>query len=200
MNMVKALLLIVAALLVGQTASAAGCKYQKNETDKFTKVVTRWTKWNPVMSTWHLSKIHHIPYVSVYTVDDDAQLLIKIETFIQEKTPPDELYLEEYLVVTEGAPLLIMMEDGTTIELPALNNVRAVTHTEEDPAEGPDSVTMFRTTGTAIIKYRLDHAAKNTLAGQSVRSITVTTDSSNFDFEIHEKSVDDFATAISCSL
>lgn len=200
MSRTGTIVFIIAVLLTGQTAGAADCKYQKNETDKFTKVVTRWTKWNPVTSTWHLSKIHHVPYVSVYTVDDDAQLLIKIETLIQEQTPPDELYLEEYLVITEGAPLLIVMEDGNTIELPALNYVRAVTHTEEDMAEGPDSVTMFRTTGTAIIKYRLHDAAQSALAGQSVRSISVTTDNSNFDFEMHKKSVDDFATAIKCSL
>jgi len=200
MNMARGLLLVIAALLVGQTASAAGCKYQKNETDKFTKVLTRWTKWNPVMSTWHLSKIHHIPYVSVYSVDDDAQLLLKIETLIQEKYPPDELYLEEYLVVSEGAPLQIVMQDETTIELAALKKVRAITRTQEDISGGPDSDTMFRTTGTAIIHYPLDDAAKIALAGQSVRSISMTTDNSNFDFEIHKKSVDDFAAAVKCIL
>jgi len=196
----RGLFLAIAVLLLGQAANAAGCKYQKNETDKFTKVVTRWTKWNALTSTWHLSSIHHVPYVSVYTVDEDAQLLLKIETFIQKKHPPDEIYLEEYLVVSEGAPLLLMMKDGTIMELPALNNVHEATHTAVDPASGADSVTMFRTTGTAVIKYPLDDATKKALAGQSVSTIRVTTDNSEFDFEIHKKSVNDFAAAIKCNL
>ena len=200
MNSARGLLLIIAVLLLGQTANAAGCKYQKNETDKFTKVVTRWTKWNALTSTWHFSSLHHVPYVSVYTVNDDAQLLLKIETFIQKKYPPDEIYLDEYLVVSEGAPLLLMMKDGTILELLALNNVRAATHTAVDPGSGDDSVTMFRTTGTAVIKYPLDDATKKALAGQSVSTIRVTTDNSEFDFDIHKKSVNDFAAAIKCSL
>ena len=200
MNNARGLLLIIAVLLLGQTANAAGCKYQENETDKFTKVTTRWTKWNALTSTWHFSSTHHVPYVSVYAVNDDTHLLLKIETFIQKKHPPNANYLDEYLVVSEGAPLLLMMKDGTILELPALNNVRAATHTAVDPASGDDSVTMYRTTGTAVIKYPLDDATKKALAGQSVSTIRVTTDNSEFDFEIHKKSVNDFAAAIKCSL
>lgn len=200
MNSTRALIIIIAVLLLGQTANAAGCKYQQNETDKFTKVVTRWTKWNPLTSTWHFSSTHHIPYVSVYSVDGDAHLLLKIETFIQKKYPPDELYLDEYLVVSEGAPLFITMADETILELPALNNVRANTHTAEDRDSGPDAVTMYRTTGTAIIKYPLDDATKDALAGQSINVIRVTTDNSNFDFDVNKKSVNDFATAVKCIL
>ena len=199
MNSTRALLLVIAVLLSGQSANAAGCKYQENETDKFTKVVTRWTKWNALTNTWHFSKTHHVPYVSVYSVDDDDQLLLKIETFIQERYPPDEIYLEEYLVVSRGAPLLIMMKDETILELPALNNVRAGTHTAEDPGSGDDSVTMYRTTGTAVIKYPLDDATKKALAEQPVSTIRVMTDNSNFDFEIHKKSVNDIAAAVECS-
>ena len=200
MNNARGLLLVIAVLLLGQTANAAGCKYQENETDKFTKVTTRWTKWNALTSTWHFSSTHHVPYVSVYTVNDDAHLLLKIETFIQKKHPPNAMYLDEYLVVSEGAPLLLMMNDGTILELPALNNVRAATHTAVDPASGDDSVTMYRTTGTAVIKYPLDDATKKALAGQSVSTIRVTTDNSEFDFEIHKKSVNDFAAAVECLL
>ena len=63
MNSTRTLLFIIAVLSSGQSASAADCKYQENETDKFTKVVTRWTKWNALTSTWHFSKTHHVPYV-----------------------------------------------------------------------------------------------------------------------------------------
>jgi hypothetical protein len=192
MNTSKALIIIIAGLLFAQTASAAGCKYQENETDKFTKVTTRWTKWNPLMSEWHFSRIHHIPYVSVHSVDGDAVLMIKVVTFIQEKSPPDEFYLEEYFVVSEGAPLLIMMEDETIIELPALNNVRAGTQSSGDAEDG------YKTTGTAIIKYPLDDATKSALTDQSVNTIRISTDNSDYDFEIHKKSVDDFATAVTC--
>lgn len=199
MNSTRAILLVIAVLLTEQTASAAGCKFQENNTDKFTKVVTRWTKWNPLTSTWHFSKTHHVPYVSVYSVDDDDQLLLKIETFIQEKYLPDEIYLKEYLVVSKGAPLLIMMKDETILELPALNNVRAGTHTVEDPGSGDDPVTMYRTTGIAVIKYPLENATKKALIEQPVKMIRVTADNSNFDFEIHKKSVNDFAAAVECS-
>jgi hypothetical protein len=194
MSIVRALIMITASLLMGQIADAASCKYQENDTDKFTKVVTRWTKWNPLMSEWHFSRIHHIPYVSVHSVDGDAQLLIKFETFIQEKNPPDEIYLQEYLVISEGAPLLIMMADDSILELPALNNVRAGTHTSGDDVDG------YKTTGIGIIKYPLDDATKDALLEQSAKTIRITTDYDHYDFEIHEKSVHDFATAVRCSL
>jgi len=92
-----------------------------------------------------------------------------------------------------------MMKDETILELPALNDVRAATHMAEDMGSGDDPVTMYRTTGTAVINYPLDDATKKALAEQPVSTIRVTTDNSNFDFEIHEKSVNDIAAAVECS-
>jgi hypothetical protein len=50
------------------------------------------------------------------------------------------------------------------------------------------------------MKYPLDDAAKKALTEQSVDTIRITTDNSHYDFEIHKKSVDDFVTAVKCSL
>jgi hypothetical protein len=50
-----------------------------------------------------------------------------------------------------------------------------------------------------FFKYGLGDAAKKVLTGQPVSAIRVTTDNSNYDFDIHKKSVSDFVGAVKCS-
>jgi len=132
-------------------------------------------------------------------VDGDAQLLLKIETLRQEKHPPDSYELENYLVVSKGAPLIITMADETLLELPALHDVRAAIMTGA-PGENDPGSDLYVTTVTAVIEYPLDAGSMETLARQPATRISVTTDNSNFDFEVHKKSINDFATAVECTL
>jgi len=192
MSNAKILTIIVVGLLLTPTADAARCKYQVNDTDKFTKVLTRWTKWNPLMSEWHFSRIHHVPFVSVHSVDDDAHLLVKVESYIQQMHPPDELYLENYFVVWEGTPLLIIMEDESVVELHALEDVRASTQTSGDDVDG------FKTSGTAVLKYSLSDATREALAAQPAKTLRIITHSEEYEFEVQKKSVNDIAVAVEC--
>lgn len=192
-------MLLVLVLFASQSTDAAGCKYQHNETDKFTKVVTRWTEWNPIAPTWGFSRVRHTPYISIHSVDDEVVLLLKIDLLRQEKQAPDMDELENFLVVSEGAPLFITLADGTLLELPALEDVRAWTNTTWPGENDPES-NLYVTTGSGTLKYPLDAADLEALAGQPASKVSVTTDNGSFDIEVHKKSVNDFMTATNCSL
>jgi len=125
-------------------------------------------------------------------VDDEVHLLVKVESLIQQNHPPDELYLENYFVVWEGTPLLIIMEDASVVELHAVEEVRAGTHTSGDDEAG------YKTTGTVVMKYALSEATKTALSAQPVHTIRIITDSEEYEFEVHKKSVNDIATAVEC--
>lgn len=190
---IRLVLVLTAVSLLGQTAHAAKCRYQENSTDKFTKVVTRWTKWNPVMSTWHFQRRHHVPHVSAHYHDGEVDLLIKVASMIQEKEPPDPQYLDEYMVVSAGAQLLVKFQDESMIRLRASRDARAKVYTEGDDESG------YRSTGEVVLHYPLDEGSIAALWEQPVIWIRLSTEYKAYEFEIHKRSVNDFGSAVRCA-
>ena len=105
--------------------------------------------------------------------------------------------LEDYIVVDEGAPLLLMMEDGTIMEFLAMNAVRENAYTVSPEDQSYDT-NMHVTRALATIKFPLDASTAKELASQPVTKVRVTTANRRFDFEIHKNSREDFKKAVEC--
>ncbi len=185
-------------LFGAQYADAADCRYQTNSTDKFTKVVTQWTKWNELMSGWTRNFRRYSPIISVHAIDGEVQLLLKIEYFRQKKDSPALKDYEDVIYVVEGAPLLIMMADNSIIKLLALSEVRTDAYTISPEEQQSHDSNMYYTKATAVIKYALDAGAVEALTRQSAARLRLTMVRDDFDFEIHKKSVDDLSSAVRC--
>ncbi len=197
MNSTRALVIIIAVLLLGQSANAAGCKYQQNETDKFTKVVTRWTKWNALTSSWLRNFREFAAHISVISEGGDARLLLKIE-YYKESTysPPDE-DLHDFFVFPEYGALLIRMSDGTFTELPAIGEVRKNAYVVAPEDQGRDT-DKYSTVANAVVKYALSESAMEALTAQPATKFTMTTAGNPIEVDIHKKSVGDFANDVEC--
>jgi hypothetical protein len=187
------LILAVLALVGGQEAAAAGCKYQEDVTDKFTKVVTRWTKWNELMNGWTRNFREYSPIISVHSFDGDVHLLLKIEYFLQKSKAPADIETENVIYVLEAAPLLIMMADESVTELRSVSEARTDAHVGQREDQG-----MYFTTAAAVIKYALDEETIKALSSQPAMKLRLTMANKDLDFDVHEKSIDDLRSAIQC--
>jgi len=185
-------------LASGQNAAAADCKYQENVTDKFTKVVTRWTKWNELMNGWTRNFREYSPIISVHSLDGDVQLLLKIEYFIQGTKEPVDIEIEDVIYVLEAAPLLIMMADKSVTKLLSMGEVRTDAYVVPPEEQRSVESNMYYTRAAAVIKYALDEETMKALSSQSATKLRLTMANKDLDFDVHEKSVDDLSLAIRC--
>lgn len=181
-----------------QNAAAADCKYQENVTDKFTKVVTQWTKWNELMNGWTRNFRDYSPIISVHSVDGNVQLLLKIEYFIQESKEPAGIEIEDVIYVLESAPLLIMMADKSVTELLSTSEVRTDAYVIPPEEQHSHDSNMYYTKAVAVIKYALDDETMKALSSQPAKKLRLTMANKNLDFDVHKKSVDDIRSALKC--
>ncbi len=181
-----------------QNAAAADCKYQENVTDKFTKVVTQWTKWNELMNGWTRNFRDYSPIISVHSVDGNVQLLLKIEYFIQESKEPAGIEIEDVIYVLESAPLLIMMADKSVTELLSTSEVRTDAYVVPPEEQHSHDSNMYYTKAVAVIKYALDDETMKALSSQPAKKLRLTMANKKLDFDVHKKSVDDIRSALKC--
>ncbi len=198
MKILLVFFLAIGALVGAQNASAAGCKYQENVTDKFTKVVTRWTKWNELMNGWSRNFREYSPIISVHSVDGDVQLLLKVEYFIQESREPAGIETEDVIYVLEAAPLLIMAADKSVTKLQAISEVRTDAYVVPPEEQHTHDSNMYYTKAAAVIKYSLDEATIKALSSQPAIKLRLSMANKELDFDVHKKSVDDLRSAIQC--
>ena len=190
--------LAIVTLVGAQNAAAADCKYQENVTDKFTKVVTRWTKWNELMNGWTRNFRDYSPIISVHSFDGNVQLRLKIEYFIQESKEPAGIEIEDVIYVLEGAPLLIMMADKSVTELLSMSEVRTDAYVVPPEEQHSHDSNMYYTKAVAVIKYALDEETMKSLSSQPAIKLRLTMANKDLDFDVHKKSVDDLRSAIKC--
>jgi len=197
----KVLIVFCLATLVlagAQNAAAADCKYQENVTDKFTKVVTRWTKWNELMNGWTRNFRDYSPIVSLHSFDGNVQLLLKIEYFIQKSKEPTSIEIEDVIYVLESAPLLIMMADKSVTELLSMSEVRTDAYVIPPEEQHSHDSNMYYTKAVAVIKYALDGETMKALSSQPAIKLRLTMANKDLDFDVHKKSVDDIRSALKC--
>jgi hypothetical protein len=183
---------VVAALASGNV-SAADCKFDTDETDKFTKVRTLATRRNSLESFWGDSSVDKQKniYVSAYYHDGDLALNLQIMfTRYVDRMPPS-YELRDAIVIPKDSPLLVMMADGSIVTLNSFYPINA------------NATAMYTSTRVSVdsgasIFYPLDDQLIAALSSQAATKIRVQAAGTHYDFEIDEKSQYDIGNAIRC--
>jgi hypothetical protein len=194
-------LVVVSVLFASSAVHAASCKFQHDSVDKFTKVRTLWTRWDPMESFFgdlgDRSMDTAAGFASAWYEADEISLRIKIELTGLSDLEPPSYELEDTIVVPEGARLLIMMADETIVTLFSAEEVR-VNSAVTPPETGMNITSSFEIEAEADIRYALDGEAIAALTRQGATNIRVEAADTQYDVAIHKKSFGDITKAIEC--
>ena len=194
-------LFVTALVLANGTAHAAKCKFQTDSTDKFTKVRTLQTRWDPLESFFNdigkTSGTTLTSYVSAWHKAGSTDLAVRIGLSSYSKRMPPEYELLDTIVIPEGARLLVMMADETVGTLFSKNEVR-INSKAIPPETGTNITSKFVIDTEAVIHYALDAESIAALTSQNATNLRVEAAETNYDIEIHKKSFGDLKKAIEC--
>ncbi|MBI2722926.1 MAG: hypothetical protein HYX39_12195 [Bacteroidetes bacterium] len=167
------LTLFTGSILLGNAfAQKADCKYQTDETDKFTKKKILWTKW------------------------DNFTKFLGPSALVCGIAEGDKKYhdLNNSLVVPSGSKIMILLGDQSTVELKTGQETKG-SSSYEAPGSGNNNTDKYFVSTTTTIKYILDDSAIKTLITKNPTSVRVETANGNYDYEFGKK---DFEDAINC--
>lgn len=194
-------LVVLSALFTSSAVHAAKCRFQHDSVDKFTKVRTLWTRWDPMESFFgdlgDTSMDTPAGFVSAWYETDEISLRVKIELKGFSDLEPPFYELEDRIVVPEGARLLVMMADETIVTLYSAREER-VNSAVTPPETGMNITSSFEIEAEADIRYALDSEAIAALTRQGATNIRVEAADTQYDVAIHKKSFGDITKAIEC--
>lgn len=98
--------IVLLALTTVADAATSQCKYQENSADKFTKIKTVRTKWNPLLNPWSEAFRDHSAFISIKSIGDELQLQIKIDSPRRSNAEPSDEELQHTYVISVGALVL----------------------------------------------------------------------------------------------
>ncbi len=185
------------------TANAADCKFEENRVDKFTKVKIVQTKWERLSSLpgfFAASSAH----ASVRVKDDETYLGIKLMMKEGDEFRPRPYQLRNRISIAQGASLLLMMADGSIVELqtPAGASLDATIQVTTDTDNKP----YYSIESAGNLEYTLDEESIAALSKQDVTYMRIAgvekyTDvySEHIDFEIREKMFGSIRSALQCA-
>jgi len=194
-------------ILTGTTANAAKCKFQDGSYNALTKVRTVQTKWEKLISG--LGKSPEGPHevqaaaVSAKLEGSNSYLAIRISLEDYSRREPPPYQLEDAIAIPESSQLLILMDDGAILRLPAKDE-HSFDATFVPP--GTASSTRFRKTDMndyvktteAFISYVLDENTAAALRAQDATNMRVEAGDTYYDIDLQKKSRGDVAAAIEC--
>ena len=190
-------LLAIVILGISSTANAAKCKFAKDEVDPFTEVKTLQTNWDQLTSTWMADSREIDGWISVLSRGDWVTLWVKLDYTVKPKKKPTDEQLRNRIVVLEGAPLLILMEDDSIVELTPTHEVRKDAYAVA-PWDHPMDTDKWTMRAAANIEYALPPEAIAALKAQKATDLRITAADREFDIEVHKKSRTDFQNALAC--
>jgi len=194
-------LFVTALLTANGTALAAKCKFQTDSTDKFTKVRTLQTRWDPLESFFNdfgkTSGTLLTSYVSAWHESGNSRLGVRIGLSSYSKRRPPDYELMDTVVIPEGARLLAMMADETVVTLFAKKEMRFNSKLVP-PGTGSNDTDEFAIDTYAYLYYPLDAETIAALTRQNATNLRVEAADKNYDIEIHKKSYGDLKKAIEC--
>lgn len=194
-------LVVLSALFTSNVIHAAECRFQHDSVDKFTKVRTLWTRWDPMESFFgdlgDRSMDTPAGFASAWYEAGEISLRIKIKLTGLSDLEPPTYELEDTIVVPEGARLLVMMADETIVTLYSAREERV--NSAVTPPETRTNITSsFEIEAKADIRYALDSEAIVALTRQGATNIRVEAADTQYDVAIHKKSFGDIKKAIEC--
>lgn len=193
--------LAVPAILASNGAAAANCKFQQDETDKFTKVRTLWTRSDGLEALFGASNETAdgdlISFVSAYSRDGDMNLMLKISLSSYHKRRPLSQELKGVMDIPAGSRLLIMMADETIVTLFSASGIKKDAYLISPSAPGNITDTYIKEYG-ATIRYALDAETSEALTSQDATNVRVEAADTRYDIKIHKKSSGDIKKVIKC--
>jgi hypothetical protein len=188
-------------LFASGSAHAAKCKFSEDSVDKFTKVRTLSTRWDPLESFFgglgKSPKTSLTSYVSARYAADSIYLAVRIGLSSYSKSRPPKYELQDAIVVPEGARLLAMMADESVVVLFSAHEVK-VNSTAIPPETGSNITSEFAIDTEAVIRYVLDADTMKALTSQGATNLRVEAADTKYDIKVHKKSFGDLKKAIEC--
>ena len=185
--------LVLILLVTGNDAFSAGCKFDTDSTDKFTKERTLGTRRDSLESFWGDSSKDEQKdlYVSAWYNNGERALRVDIllTRYVNRMPPPYQL--RNTLVIPKGSRLLVKMADDTIVTLLSANPISS------DSRATRMSGSVSVDTG-AIIYYPLNDELMAALTSQGAAKLRVEAADTHYDLKIDDKSLDDIGNAIRC--
>jgi hypothetical protein len=170
-------------------ANAAECKFEEQSVDKNTNATV--IKTEPEQLTHWFRELRRTmtAFVSAHSVHGVKSLQVRIE-YVRPTPISAETAAQNPLTILEDGELLIAMNDGALLRLPASQSVEGNT-LEDDPHPG------WLTT-IATIDYELSDSTAEGLMAQDAKAVRVMTDSAYHDVRIHKSNIDAIRRAVEC--
>jgi len=177
-----------AVLSLAPTANASECQYEKNEIDLFTKERLVTTEWAGFASFYNTGIEAIFASVSAITEGNQDYLALRIQVTVTLGYDLDDDDLREFLVFPKDANLLILMADGSTVDLHAQKEIIATTRSTAQHSkryQGAPYKIRYAVKSNAIIRYALDADASAALREQESTHIKMSTSDKDYDFSVH---------------
>ncbi len=182
-------------------ANASECRYAKNELDLFTKQRLVTTKWDELTEWMSDDDQEPRAFVAAVTQGDQHYLAIDVRLTKTIGYEPSDAELREFMVIAGGAKLLILMMDGSIVELLAHEDVRATSRSAGMNSRSYDGAPLkirFVIHSSAVIHYALDATASAALASQGATHVRLTTNGGDIDLKPHKRPFGDISRAVAC--
>lgn len=178
----------VTLLSANPIANASDCKYEKNEVDLFTKERLVTTEWAGFASYYNQGNEAIFASVSAITEGNQDYLALRIQVTVTLGYDLDDDDLREFLLFPEGANLLVLMADGSTVNLHAQKEVTATTRStavHSRSYQGAPYKIRFAVNSNAIVRYALDADTSAALSEQESTHVKLSTRDKEYDFSVH---------------
>lgn len=156
-------------MLCATVSNADECKFKTNERDPLTSERDVLTKWKAFRPTGNQS----VSYGWMAGRVKDGTTLLALRIGIVGK------YVKKPLIIPEGAKLLVLMADGSIVELSAYEE------------------TWVRSRDTVIL-YELNDELLTALTAHGATDIRVSTNQSDYDFSFGKKPTDRMRFVLEC--
>ena len=187
----KGLIPAAAAFVVlstAPTAHASECEYEKNEIDLFTKERLVTTEWAGFSSFYNTGMEAIFASVSAITEGDQDYLALRVQITVTLGYDLDDDDLRAFLLFPEGANLLVLMADGSTVNLHAQKEITATTRSTAIHSKryaGAPYRIRFAVKSNAIVRYPSDAETSAALRGQDSTHVRMSTTDKDYEFSVH---------------
>ena len=169
-------------------ANASECEYDKNEIDLFTKeklVTTEWARFSGFYNTG-IEAI--FASVSAITEGNQDYLALRVQITVTLGYDLDDDDLRAFLLFPEGANLLVLMADGSTVDLHAQKEITATTRSKAVHSKryaGAPYKIRYAVKSNAIVRYPLDADSSAALRDQESTHVRMSATDKDYEFSVH---------------
>ncbi len=187
----KGLILAAAAftmLSLIPTAKASECNYDKNEIDLFTKERLVTTEWAGFASYYNLGPEAIFASVSAIKEGTQNYLALRVQITVTLGYDLDDDDLRAFLLFPEAANLLVLMADGSTVNLHAQKEITATTRSTAVHSKryaGAPYKIRYAVKSNAIVRYALDADTSAALRDQESTHVRMSTTDKDYEFSVH---------------